>query len=61
MEVAALFSVAKYHSVEMASLLCISDSLASLKWDPHFDSKKAQKSLEIILDIGLKSLNDSES
>jgi uridine phosphorylase len=37
MEAAALFTVAAYRNVQLASAFCISDSLADADWNPMFD------------------------
>lgn len=37
MEAAALFTVAAYRGVSIASAFCISDSLWDAEWNPHFD------------------------
>ena len=37
MEAAALFTVAAYRNVQLASAFCISDSLADAEWNPMFD------------------------
>ncbi len=40
MECSALFSVAEYRKVEIASVLVVSDSVASKDWDPGFRNKQ---------------------
>ena len=37
MEAAALFTVASYRRIPLASAFCISDSLADAEWSPQFD------------------------
>ena len=56
MEAAALFAVAAYRGVEMGSLLTISDSLADLKWDPHFRSDTTRVGLETLYQVALQAL-----
>ena len=56
MEAAALFAVAAYRGVEMGSLLTISDSLADLKWDPHFRSDTTRIGLETLYQVALQAL-----
>ncbi len=56
MEAAALFAVAAYRGVEMGSLLTISDSLAGLKWDPHFHSDTTRAGLETLYRVALQAL-----
>ncbi len=45
MEAAALFAVAQYRGVEIASGFAISDSLAELTWTPRFSSDETQQGL----------------
>jgi purine-nucleoside phosphorylase len=40
MECSALFSVAEYRKVQLASVLVVSDSVASKDWDPGFRNKQ---------------------
>jgi len=56
MEAAALFAVAQYRKLEMASLFTISDSLAELKWKPHFENPKTRQGLETLFQVALKTL-----
>lgn len=46
MEASALFAVAEYRNVPIASAFTISDSLADLKWQPEFHSSKTKLGLE---------------
>lgn len=46
MEAAALFTVAAYRSVEIASAFVVSDSLADLVWNPQFHSELTHQALE---------------
>jgi purine-nucleoside phosphorylase len=48
MEASALFAICNYRGVEIASLFSISDSLASLKWEPGFHHKSNQATLNKI-------------
>ncbi len=48
MEAAALFSVGAFRNVEMSAMFSVSDSLAKLKWEPHFHNDKTMQSLEKI-------------
>ena len=45
MEAAALFTVAAYRGVPLASAFCISDSLADAEWNPQFDHPDLAHSL----------------
>lgn len=58
MEASALFAVAKYRKVKIASLFAISDSIAELKWKPRFHGKKYRKSIEKIFEIAKEILMD---
>lgn len=46
MESSALFAIAKYYQLEAGTIFTISDSLANLKWTPHFKSKALFAGLE---------------
>jgi uridine phosphorylase len=46
MEASALFAVAAYRKIPIASAFTISDSLADLKWRPEFHSEQTQSGLE---------------
>jgi uridine phosphorylase len=46
MEAAALFAVAKYRNIPIASGFAVSDSLADLVWNPQFNSTATQTGLE---------------
>ncbi len=56
MEAAALFAVAKFRSVDIASAFTVTDSLADLKWHPEFHSPKAKDGLEIIYRAAVAAL-----
>jgi uridine phosphorylase len=45
MEAAALFTVAQYRQVEIASAFVISDSLAELEWNPQFSHEEVGNNL----------------
>lgn len=57
MEASALFAVAQYRKVDMASVFTISDSLADLKWQPYFHSSKTQQGLEDIYRAAIASFS----
>jgi len=48
MEASALFAVAKFRGVQMGSILTISDSIANLKWNPQFHSKKVHTAYDVL-------------
>lgn len=54
MEASALFAVAEFHTINIASIFVISDSLADLTWKPHFFSEKITKSLIKTIDYAIK-------
>ena len=45
MEAAALFAVAEVRQVALATVLCISDTLAGAEWDPDYDSERLARRL----------------
>ena len=59
MEAAALFSIAKYHDIPIASAFVISDCLGYLEWNPAFDSDPTligwSKILECALEVAKQS------
>lgn len=58
MEAAALFAVAEFRNVEIGTILTISDSLAGLQWEPHFDKKKTKLGLELLFKVAYQVLLD---
>jgi uridine phosphorylase len=56
MEASALFTVAQYHAVALACAFTISDSLAELRWNPQFDSKKTRLGMEHLLEGAWQTL-----
>jgi purine-nucleoside phosphorylase len=58
MEAAALFTVAEYRSVDVASAFVISDSLADLVWDPQFHSETTTNALFDLYEASIKTLAD---
>jgi uridine phosphorylase len=61
MEAAALFAVAEYRGVDLASAVTISDSLADLVWDPHFHAAPTQDGLERLFRAAVAALLDDRS
>ena len=45
MEAAALFAVAEVRQVALATVLCVSDSLAGAEWSPDYDSERLARRL----------------
>ncbi len=56
METAALFAVAKYRKVEIASVQVISDVLSEEGWQPAFNQEKVQDGLQVLLDVVIAAL-----
>lgn len=60
MELAALFAVARFHSVDLGALLVVSDELGTLKWQQGFsrgDFKDARKkAANVVCDVCRKLL-----
>jgi uridine phosphorylase len=61
MEAAALFAVAQYRGVDLASAVTISDSLADLVWDPQFHATPTQSGLERLFRAAVETLLDDPS
>ena len=59
LESAALFTLAKYRNILLASVFCISDSLADLKWKPGWHSKDSLENLKKIFSISSDVLKNS--
>ncbi len=55
METSALFAVAEFRKVKMASCLVVSDILGEDKWDPQFDSKHVKQKLKKLIDIAIET------
>ncbi len=55
MEAAALFSVAKFRGVQIASAFTISDSLADLQWQPHLIHPLVNDQLELLFAVAVKT------
>lgn len=56
MESSALFAVAKYRNVEIASVQVISDVLSKEGWQPAFNHEKVQDGLRVLLDVVFEAL-----
>jgi uridine phosphorylase len=56
MEASALFTVAKYHDVQIGSIFVVSDSLAEMEWKPNFHRKEVKKKVQKMLDIAMEVL-----
>ncbi|CDH27083.1 putative Purine-nucleoside phosphorylase [Xenorhabdus bovienii str. Jollieti] len=60
MEASALFVVAGFHKVNIASAFVISDSLADLKWTPGFFSNKVTDSLICLIKHSINFLHNKK-
>jgi uridine phosphorylase len=56
MEASALFAVGAHRNVDVAAIFSVSDSLANLKWEPHFHSDKTQQGLESIFQAAMQAI-----
>lgn len=56
MESSALFAVAKYRDVKIASVQVISDVLSEEGWQPAFNQEKVQNGLRVLLDVVIEAL-----
>lgn len=61
MEAAALFAVAEYRGVELASAFAISDSLAELVWNPQHRASDTQASLPRLFVAATEALTGRSS
>jgi len=57
MESSALFAVAKYRKVKIASAFVVSDLLYE-KWVPKFREAKVKKTLNMLTDVGIECLKE---
>lgn len=56
MEAAALFAVAKHHSLDATAMFYITDSLATLTWQPHFSSEVIEKNKILLFKVAVDAL-----
>lgn len=57
METSALFAVAEYHNMEIASSQVVSDIISESGWLPAFRQQEVQQSLQTLLGIIIKVLS----
>ena len=57
MEASALFTVAKYRRVRIASAFVVSDIIGSGEWEPHFLEKEVPKQLSLLVDAAVACLS----
>ncbi len=55
MELSALFTVGRFHNIEIGSILVVSDELATYEWRPGFREKRFIKTRKIVAEV-IKSL-----
>lgn len=58
MEIAGLFALAQYRSVNAASIVIVADRLATLKWESPADMKAINRSFEIAYNAAIDALNE---
>ncbi len=56
MEASALFSLAQYRKVSIGAMFTISDSLADLKWKPHFHFLRVKRGLQKLFPVAVEAL-----
>jgi hypothetical protein len=61
MEAAALFAVAQYRQVDLASALVISDLLADLVWEPQFHADRTRDVLDQLFAAAVRTLEPDDS
>lgn len=48
MELSALFTVGRFHGIDIAGILVVSDELSTLQWQPGFRDERFKQSRETI-------------
>lgn len=61
MEAAALFSVASFRSVQIASGFVISDLLDAERWEPHMRHDATTEGLNCLYDVALETLKSTDA
>jgi len=56
MEASALFTIAAFRKVPLASCFSVSDTLAELSWRPEFHAETTTEGLELLFEAALESL-----
>ena len=59
METSALFAVARYRNVEIASVQVISDVLSEERWQPAFQDERVSGSMQSLLNIVIEALSQA--
>ncbi len=58
MEAAALFAIAKYRCVDIASVFVVSDVMGETKWTPQFHHVNLKKNLNLVFDAAFHTLQN---
>ena len=61
METSALYAVAKYRNVEIASLQVVSDTLSEKGWSPAFQNERVIKGFKRLISCAVEGLSTSNS
>jgi uridine phosphorylase len=56
MEASALFALAQYRNVSIGAAFTVSDSLAELKWKPHFHFLRVKRGLQKLFPVAVEAL-----
>ena len=56
MEASALFSLAQYRNVSIGAVFTVSDSIADLKWKPHFHFLRVKRGLQKLFPVAVEAL-----
>ncbi len=57
MEASALFALARYRNVSIGAMFTISDSIADLKWKPHFHFLRVKRGLQKLFPVAVEALS----
>ena len=57
MEASALFALARYRNVSIGAMFTISDSIADLKWKPHFHFLRVKRGLRKLFPVAVEALS----
>jgi uridine phosphorylase len=57
MEAAALFAVAEFRGLDLASAFVLSDTLSEAEWAPDFGSPEIQRGLDLLVEVGIDILS----
>ncbi len=57
MESSALYAIAQFRKVDVLCMFFVSDSIANLKWDPHFHKTNSKETQKNMFDLAVKILS----